>query len=98
MRLSHQNNVFAAIVVGCDQVHNLPVELVPDGTMKRGKLWLHNGFSYVKNRESKSGILYMHCRMVKVCKAAARLNNQTFIVSGYHTCQDQTFSTRYLKK
>ncbi len=75
--------------MGHDLEHNLPVELIPHGNTNRGKLWMHNGYSYIKNKEA-NGTVYLVCRMQKCCKVVARLNNKkkVFYVSGPHKCHD----------
>ncbi len=77
------------MIVGHDPENNLPVTLIPRGTHHRGKLWMHNGYSYIKNSEYK-GNIYLVCRMGTVCKAHARLktHEKVFLISSKHTCHD----------
>lgn len=80
---------FAARIVAYDLRDGLPVTLLPKGNLHGGALWMHDGYSYVRDR-LRNGISYLNCRMKRSrnnCPAKARINRKNvFIRSDEHTC------------
>ncbi len=75
-------------MVGRDLKDNLPVHLLPKGTKHKTELYMHNGFSYTKNRK-RPNMTYLTCRHCRTCQARARLSKDgIFYLSSVHTCHE----------
>ncbi len=73
-----------------------PYQVIEDGTVRRGKLCISDGFGYIRNQRS-ARCEYWRCRIWRDggagCRGRAVLDRRTdeFFVTTPHTCGDEDF-------